>query len=36
MTTKILIEALLRLVSREEVERQLDAWFATRAGAAGY
>ena len=28
--TRILGEALLRAVSREEVERQLDEWFASR------
>jgi hypothetical protein len=28
--TRILCEALLQLVSREEVERQLDVWFASR------
>jgi hypothetical protein len=30
MVTKILCEALLQLVPREEVERQLDEWFAKR------
>jgi len=30
MVTKIVVEALLGLVSREEVERQLDKWFASR------
>jgi hypothetical protein len=28
--TRILGEALLRAVSREEVERQLDGWFSSR------
>jgi len=28
--TRILCEALLQVVSREEVERQLDKWFASR------
>ena len=28
--TRILGEALLRAVSQEEVERQLDKWFASR------
>jgi hypothetical protein len=30
MVIKILTEALLRLVSREEVERQLDKWLDER------
>jgi hypothetical protein len=30
MVTQVLVEALLQLVSREEIERQLDAWFAKR------
>ena len=30
MVTQVLTEALLRLVSREEVGRQLDDWFRTR------
>jgi hypothetical protein len=28
--TKVLVEALLQLVPREEVELQLDEWFAKR------
>jgi len=28
--TKILVEALLKLVSRETLERQLDGWFSSR------
>jgi hypothetical protein len=31
--TKILTDALLCLVSREELERQLDEWFASRPAA---
>jgi hypothetical protein len=31
MVTKILIEALLCLVGRDELERQLDAWLDERA-----
>jgi hypothetical protein len=33
MVTKVLTDALLHLVSREEVERQLDEWFASRPAA---
>lgn len=33
MTTKILVEALLKLVSREEIERQLDEWLENRRQA---
>jgi PhoPQ-activated pathogenicity-related protein len=32
MVTKVLLDALLQLVSGEEVERQLDEWFAKRPG----
>jgi hypothetical protein len=28
--TKVLTDALLQLVPREEIERQLDEWFASR------
>jgi molybdopterin-guanine dinucleotide biosynthesis protein A len=30
MVTKVLVEALLQLVSRDELERQLDAWLDER------
>ncbi len=33
MVTKVLTDTLLHLVSREEVERQLDEWFASRPAA---
>jgi hypothetical protein len=33
MVTKVLVDALLHLVSREEIELQLDEWFASRPAA---
>lgn len=33
MVTKILVEALLQLVPREEIEAQLDQWFERRLAA---
>jgi hypothetical protein len=31
MVTQVLVEALLQLVSRDELEQQLDQWFEVRA-----
>jgi hypothetical protein len=31
VVTRVLTEALLQLVPREEIERQLDEWFTVRA-----